>query len=476
MSNFFELKRPKPLNLPLEVQRQKWMSQFFKAFSVVFMVYFASYMIRQNMNAASLAMTKDKDLGLNMKQLANLLTFHSIAYGIGKLILGFLADRKNTKKLISFLVVIGGLCNVLIGILFFSTKNVTIITLGTAILWGINGFVLSPGGPCAFSTIMRWQPKSKQATWLSRWNISHNVGGAIAAPFAAMVAAKFFSNNVGGFFILPGLLAIGIGAWGISFGYDDPKELGWDKADKVYNEVDNEAELEEEAEEKTQGEELSKWQIFLKYVITNPWILIVCFANIFVYILRMGITKWIIVYAGTQLPKSDIAQVSTLLMYIEFTAIIGSLFFGWLTDKLKGRRMIVSGIITLSLSGGILIYQNAKSYGQLAVAMCICGFLFFGPQLLIGISVVKFAPKKAIAVANGLSGTFGYLLGDVLALQLIGRLVGGKISKENADKLDFTNMFIVLIVSAIIGTILMFIAAIGEERNIRKEQALKKNK
>jgi OPA family hexose phosphate transport protein UhpT-like MFS transporter len=314
---------------------------------------------------------------------------------------------------------------------------------------------------------MRWQPRSKQATWLGRWNVSHNVGGASAAIFASFAATKFFGGNIGGFFILPGLLAMSIGVWGMFFGYDDPAELGWNEAGKVWGEVDNEAEIKEKEKEEALGEEFSKWQIFLKHVLTNPWVLIVCFSNIFVYIIRMGMVKWVIYYARDAKLETDITKLSVLLAVIELTAIVGSLFFGWLSDRLKGRRMVISGVIMLLLFVGSIIYQNAKSYSALAAAMCFCGFLIFGPQLLIGISVVKFAPKKAIAVANGLSGTFGYLFGDLLALQLIGRLVGDP--KKHAD---WGKMFIILMVSAIIGAILMFIAAVGEERNIRMERKL----
>lgn len=39
----------------------------------------------------------------------------------------------------------------------------------------------------------------------------------------------------------------------------------------------------------------------------------------------------------------------------------------------------------------------------------------FGPQLLIGVAAVGFVPKKAIGAADGIKGTFAYLIGDSFA-------------------------------------------------------------
>ncbi|WP_281247983.1 hypothetical protein [Corynebacterium aquilae] len=83
-------------------------------------------------------------------------------------------------------------------------------------------------------------------------------------------------------------------------------------------------------------------------------------------------------------------------------------------------------------------------------------------------------PKKAISVANGMTGTFGYLFGDSLAkvglamiadpeqkgLTVFGHLLHG-----------WGAMFTVLYAALVGGIILMLIVSIGEERQIRRLKA-----
>jgi OPA family hexose phosphate transport protein UhpT-like MFS transporter len=466
MLNFFELKHPKVLNLPLEVQRQKWMPQFFKAFSVVFTVYFVSYIIRQNMNGAQAIFLKQ--YSMEKKELGSLLFYNGIAYGIGKFLLGFLADRKNTKKVISFLIVIGGLCNVALGSILLNSSSATTMKWAILIFWTLNGLVLAPGGPCSYSTIMRWMPKSKQSTWLGRWNISHNVGGMIAPTFAAVVAGIFFNKAVGGFFVIPGILAILVGIWGMFFGKDDPMELGWNDAAAVWGEIEDEAERKEEEEEKK--EKVSKSKVFVEYVLKNPWVWLLALANIFVYVVRLGVATWVISYANLVL-KQEIIKSTTLLGAFELSAMVGSLFLGKFSDKIKGRRMLLSGIVMILSSIGVYFYSKADTMFELQVAMALCGFFIFGPQLLIGVSVVKFVPKKAVAVANGITGTTAYILGDAL----IAKKILPKFIKTDTKE-GWHHMFTLMYISIIIGSILMFIVAIAEEKRIRKDQTLEKNK
>ncbi len=49
----------------------------------------------------------------------------------------------------------------------------------------------------------------------------------------------------------------------------------------------------------------------------------------------------------------------------------------------------------------------------------------FGPQLLIGVAAVGFVPKKAIGAADGIKGTFAYLIGDSFAKLGLGMIADG---------------------------------------------------
>lgn len=42
---------------------------------------------------------------------------------------------------------------------------------------------------------------------------------------------------------------------------------------------------------------MTKWQIFVEYVLKNKVIWLLCFSNIFLYVVRIGIDQWSTVYA-----------------------------------------------------------------------------------------------------------------------------------------------------------------------------------
>ena len=85
------------------------------------------------------------------------------------------------------------------------------------------------------------------------------------------------------------------------------------------------------------------------------------------------------------------------------------------------------------------------------------GFLVFGPQLLIGVAAVGFVPKKAIGAADGIKGTFAYLIGDSFAKLGLGMIADG------------TPVFGL---TGWAGTCLMAIVAVMEERKIRREKKI----
>ncbi|MDR1012754.1 MAG: MFS transporter, partial [Lactobacillales bacterium] len=223
-------------------------------------------------------------------------------------------------------------------------------------------------------------------------------------------------------------------------------------------------ERQDEKEEKKK--EISKGQIFVEYVLKNPFVWLLALANIFVYVVRLGVATWVIFYANLALGHG-VKESTVLLAAFEFSAMIGSLFLGWLSDRIKGRRMLVSGFVMLLTYIGVYYYSKADTMSELLISMALCGFFIFGPQLLIGVSVVKFVPKKAVAVANGVTGTTAYILGDALISKKILPIFVDKNSKEGWHK-----MFIIMFICIFIGALLMFIVAAQEEKRIRKEQAL----
>ncbi|HDB3158343.1 hexose-6-phosphate:phosphate antiporter [Staphylococcus aureus] len=403
--NFFDIHKIPNKGIPLSVQRKLWLRNFMQAFFVVFFVYMAMYLIRNNFKAAQPFLKEE--IGLSTLELGYIGLAFSITYGLGKTLLGYFVDGRNTKRIISFLLILSAITVLIMGFVLSYFGSVMGLLI---VLWGLNGVFQSVGGPASYSTISRWAPRTKRGRYLGFWNTSHNIGGAIAGGVALWGANVFFHGNVIGMFIFPSVIALLIGIATLFIGKDDPEELGWNRAEEIWEEpVDK---------ENIDSQGMTKWEIFKKYILGNPVIWILCVSNVFVYIVRIGIDNWAPLYVSEHLHFSKGDAVNTIF-YFEIGAL---------------------------------------------------GALIFGPQLLIGVSLTGFVPKNAISVANGMTGSFAYLFGDSMAkvgLAAIADPTRNGLNIFGYTLSGWTDVFIVFYVALFLGMILLGIVAFYEEKKIR---------
>src|SRR5947208_11233512 len=95
---------------------------------------------------------------------------------------------------------------------------------------------------------------------------------------------------------------------------------------------------------------------------------------------------------------------------------------GWLSDRLGGRRGMVSTICMIPLLGafaGIIFTPR----GMLWLDMCffgLIGFLVYVPVMFLGVMSLDLTTKKAVGTAAGFVGMFGYIGGRVIQGKGIG--------------------------------------------------------
>ena len=211
------------------------------------------------------------------------------------------------------------------------------------------------------------------------------------------------------------------------------------------------------------------WQAFTQFVLKNPWIWILCVANIFVYIVRIGIDNWAPLYVTEELGFGKMDAVNTIF-YFEIGAMLASMSWGYISDLLNGRRAAVSVGCMIAIIFAVMLYRNATSVLMVNASLFLLGALIFGPQLLIGISLVGFVPKKGISVANGMTGTFGYLFGDSIAkvgLAAIADPKSGGLTFFGHTLHGWSDVFVVFYLSLFAGIALLLVVAFGEEKRIR---------
>lgn len=454
---WFAQNYPKKLDLPLSEQRKLWLGKFLLAFASVFVSYMAMYLIRNHFKASQ-PLLKEQ-LGYTTSQLGQIGFVFSMTYGFGKTLFGYLVEGRDSKRILSVLLFLAALSVAAMGCFMMQGEPY----LGAVMaMWGLNGCFQSVGGPLSYSTVTKWTPRSRRGRWLGCWNASHNVGGAIAGGFAMWGAMTFFSGNVIAMILFPcavvGLLAIVT----YRIGKDSPESYGLSRCEEIWSEPESKHEL--------AAERISKWEMFRKYVLTNQYVWLLCFANVFVYIIRIGIDNWAPLYTREVLHFTQQQAIQTIFWF-ECGALFGSLGFGIISDWIGGRRCLLSALCMMMIFLAIQGYQRGTTPLLVYTALFFLGALVFGPQLLVGVSLTGFTPKQATAVTNGLSGTFGYLFGDGMAKVGLARIADTKQAGLSAFGYvlhGWHDTFIVFYGAIIAGTILFLIIAIGEERLLRR--------
>ena len=411
MFKLLEQVRVPTLNLPVEARRKLWFKPFMQSYLVVFIGYLTMYLIRKNFNIAQNDMIQE--YGLSMTELGMIGLGFSITYGVGKTIVSYYADGKNTKQFLPLMLILSSLC--MLG--FSASMGGTGFSLYLMIFfYAASGFFQSCGGSCSYSTITKWTPRNKRGTYLGMWNLSHNVGGAGGggAVRCQLPVRWQRARHVH----LPSIIALIVGFIGLRFGSDSPEAYGLGKVEELFDEVASEEDI------ATEEQQLTKWQIFVKYVLMNKVIWLLCFANIFLYVVRIGIDQWSTVYAHQELGFSKEIAIQGFTFF-EVGALVGTLMWGYLSDLANGRRGLVACVALALIIATLGLYQHATTQFMFLGSLFLLGFLVFGPQLLIGVAAVGFVPKQGISVADGVKGTFAYLIGDSFAKLGLGMIADG---------------------------------------------------
>ncbi len=448
--HFLKKVRQPTLDLPIRTRRRLWKIHFFRSYLVVFIGYMAMYLIRKNFNISQNELIEQ--YGLTKTDLGQIGFWFSMTYGVGKTLVGSFGDGRNTKNFVSLLLILASFS-------MFAFAAFAGSLSGMIFCFALNGLFQSAGGPLSYATITQWTVQKIRGRFLGLWNISHNVGGALAAFVATFGAQQIFNGDVRGMFLFPAAIALVIGVAGLYIGADSPEAIGLGTAEDIFEEKHSHQDLQVEK----LG--LKKWGTIKKYVLRNPFIWGLCFANVFVYVVRIGVDQWGIVYAKEVLGLSkDVAKTGFTLF--EVGALSGAFIWGYLSDVSRGRSSLLSISALILILAALGIYRDAHDAATYLATMFALGFLIFGPQLLIGVSGVFFVPKNAVSVTDGIRGTFGYLLGDSFAKLGLGMMADNKVVLGLSG---WDGTFKAMYGAAALGIICLAYVAFGEEKKIRRD-------
>ncbi|KAJ6645031.1 putative ATP-dependent helicase YwqA [Pseudolycoriella hygida] len=297
---------------------------------------------------------------------------------------------------------------VMVGTITLSTAFVSNISL-LGFLWILNNWFQSMGWPPATRMLTHWYASKELGIKWSLCATSNQLGGAMT-----MVICGYLVDAYGweAAFMVPGIIALVISALLYNRLRNSPQEIGLPIVEEY-----------KECKSPT-GDAYKRLSIYdlAKLIIYNRLMWYICFANMFVYIVRLGIIFWAPLFLY-QLKNISISEAGWHLASYEVVGLVGGIGAGWMSDKIfQGRRGPVGTVFMLALSIIIILFwQLPKEYEMLSLfIITLAGIFVSGPQVLIGIATADFTTKQAVGTANGLSGLFGYLGSAIAAHRIIG--------------------------------------------------------
>lgn len=463
----------------LGANRKKFLKWQMGTIAVTMIGYALFYFVRKNFSLAMPGLTAE--YGISNKSFGWILFAGSLVYGFSRFINGYVVDRIRGRIVMAVGLLLCALANFAFGFgadlsvwLTGQTNGprmVETLTLVMGVTIILNQYFQGMGYPPCARILPHWIHPSELATKMSVWNCSHSVGASLAvvlcgylmgtlgtdlsnnAEVVAGITANLggdakaaeqalsYAAHIGAWkwcFYVPAMMAVAGAVYIFMALRDEPKDVGLpDLPDTGLGNLN-----------KTRDKRARK-KFEMEMVWKNRWVWTFCVANLFVYVVRMGILDWGPKFL-TESRGLNIKDAAWTVAAFEIAGIVGTLCAGWMTDKLfkgKGHRMCVVCMAGAGLF--MLIFRflpETAGLGVTAAVLVGAGFFIYGPQALIGIELGNQATKEASARANGIAGILGYL-GSGLSGLLVGYIAD--------SRFGWTGVFSTIIVVAFVGMFIL---------------------
>lgn len=387
----------------------------FNVFMGIFLGYAAFYLIRNNVSLVS-AILKEHGLmnAVGIGIVANAVLF---AYGLSKFFMAMLSDRSNARYFMPLGLALSAVMNLFIASVPGITGSITLF----ATLMFINGWFQGMGWPPSGRVLVHWFSTSERGWKTSIWNCAHNVGGGGLGFLSAWALTTFATDEADWrpAFYVPAIVALIIAVIAFLLIRDRPEAIGLPPIEEYH---DDPAKV--ESVDTAEGTWL---QVVTRHVLTNPIIVMLALANVFIYTLRYGVLNWIPIYLSERTDTANISDGIIGFAVYELAGILGTLLIGWLSDTVFHGWRSGAGILALVVVGITLF-----AYWQLPLTaplwlfyllIAIIGGFIYGPVMLIGLQAIDLSPANVAGTAAGFTGLFGYLLGATLASSGVGLLI-----------------------------------------------------
>jgi sugar phosphate permease len=369
--------------------------------------YASFYLVRQNMQIAVPLMLRE--FGCSKTQIGWVFSAFPIVYGIGKFVSGTICDRVNVRHYMASGLALAALCSLCIG-LSPALSSLARATLGCAlspllliaVFYSFNGLFQSAGWPPIARLMTNWFSPRQLGTYWGIVNASHQIGSVAILLGGAWLGEHFGWRAI---FFIPAVLCLLLALFLHNRLCDTPESEGLPPME-VYEGLKRMEEV-----KNTGDVHASFREIFLKHILPNRALWLVCWANFFLYVVRMGFFNWAPTFLREARGSSPMgSSIQTSLF--ELSGLVAGIFAGYISDRwASGKRNAVSAVFMALLVLCLLAFWhlpiNHPAFDT--ILLTIIGFFVYGPQTLAGVAGAEFGSGRAAATANGLTGLFGYM-------------------------------------------------------------------
>ena len=448
-------------------------------------VYAIYYFVRKNFSIAMPGLTAE--YGISNTSFGIIIAIASLIYGLSRFLNGFIVEKVSTKAFMALGLLLCAVSNFCFGfgadLSYLITGvhdgpqfvNMLVLIMGITIV--LNQYFQGFGYPPCARMLPMWIHPSELSTKMSIWNTSHSIGSFLAVVICGLImtnmgadmsgdssiVARISANLAGSIkgwdamteadqsarvmsyaahygawkwcFFIPAIVAVGGAILCMLALKDTPQSVGLPEPEGTHT-----------GKEELEGKKGAHKAFLRHMVFRNKWIWMLASANIFVYVLRMGVLDW-----GPKFLTEDrgmnINGAAWSVAVFELTAIVGTIFAGWASDHIfagKSHRMCLFSMIGACIFLGIFALVPGLPVVVSTIVLALSGFCIYGPQALIGIGSANQSTKEASATSNGLAGIFGYV-GSALSAIGVGLI---------ADNFGWKWVFITFIAVGLVGAVI----------------------
>lgn len=313
-----------------------------------------------------------------------------VAYAIGKMASGVVADHVNVRKLFAGGLFVSSFMTLLVG---FHVPAIVLM-----VLWFVNGIAQSTGAPSCVVSLSRWWPRSVRGTFYGIFSCSNNLGEALAYVVTGVIMVR-----VGAAYGPD--LAWRSGFWGAAaIGF-----VGVALIALVMRNRPEDVGLEPVRESVAEVTDVKSGQ---RLAFTSIAVWMVALAGAFFCMSRYAIIDWGIFFLEVKKGYST-QTAATIIAINSIVGAISSALCGVVSDRwFKSSRYelaIVAGIMSVVGLAIFMLVPFACIWLDV-LAMVLFG-LAVGVLLTFvgGLMAVDLVPKVAAGAALGIAGMGNYL-------------------------------------------------------------------